>query len=85
MPSRCVLTVVGLAAAVFLSLSLSLSLSESLRLLLSDVAWIVQVLRSRGQGAGILVSRFPKETSASFSLREPAEVKDFLRMLVAAT
>jgi trehalose 6-phosphate phosphatase len=44
-----------------------------------------KVLRSRGQGAGILVSRFPKETSASFSLREPAEVKDFLRMLVAAT
>lgn len=43
-----------------------------------------KVLRSRGQGAGILVSKFPKETSASFSLREPAEVRDFLRRLVDA-
>ncbi|WVZ57137.1 hypothetical protein U9M48_007564 [Paspalum notatum var. saurae] len=42
-----------------------------------------KVLRSRGQGAGILVSKFPKDTTASFSLREPAEVKDFLRRLVA--
>ncbi|XP_062211427.1 probable trehalose-phosphate phosphatase 9 [Phragmites australis] len=41
-----------------------------------------KVLRSRGQGAGILVSKFPKETSASFSLREPTEVKEFLRKLV---
>uniref|UniRef100_A0ACD5XLY6 Uncharacterized protein n=1 Tax=Avena sativa TaxID=4498 RepID=A0ACD5XLY6_AVESA len=41
-----------------------------------------KVLRNRGQGAGILVTRFPKETLASFSLREPAEVKDFLRKLV---
>ncbi|KAJ1296797.1 hypothetical protein BS78_01G330000 [Paspalum vaginatum] len=41
-----------------------------------------KVLRSRGQGAGILVSKFPKDTTASFSLREPAEVKDFLRRLV---
>ncbi|XP_062215455.1 probable trehalose-phosphate phosphatase 9 [Phragmites australis] len=41
-----------------------------------------KVLRSRGQGAGILVSKFPKETSASFSLREPAEVREFLRKLV---
>jgi trehalose 6-phosphate phosphatase len=40
------------------------------------------VLRARGQGAGILVSRFPKETSASFTLRDPAEVKEFLRKLV---
>jgi len=43
-----------------------------------------KVLRSRGQGAGILVSKFPKETGASFSLREPAEVRDFLRRLVDA-
>ncbi|RCV44533.1 hypothetical protein SETIT_9G381600v2 [Setaria italica] len=43
-----------------------------------------KVLRSRGQGAGILVSRFPKETAASFSLRDPAEVRDFLRRLVDA-
>ncbi|CAN6294878.1 unnamed protein product [Urochloa humidicola] len=42
-----------------------------------------KVLRNRGQGAGILVSKFPKETTASFSLREPAEVRDFLRRLVA--
>lgn len=40
-----------------------------------------RVLRARGQGAGILVSRFAKETSASFTLRDPAEVKEFLRKL----
>jgi hypothetical protein len=27
-----------------------------------------------GQGIGILVSKIPKETSASYSLREPSEV-----------
>ncbi|KAM0871252.1 hypothetical protein ACQ4PT_039497 [Festuca glaucescens] len=43
-----------------------------------------RVLRSRGQGAGILVTRFPKDTLASFSLRNPAEVKDFLHELVIA-
>jgi trehalose 6-phosphate phosphatase len=41
-----------------------------------------KVLRSRGQGAGILVTRFPKDTLASFSLRDPDEVKDLLRELV---
>lgn len=41
-----------------------------------------RVLRARGHGAGILVSRFPKDTCASFSLRDPGEVKDFLRKLV---
>nr|CAB3495752.1 unnamed protein product [Digitaria exilis] len=41
-----------------------------------------KVLRARGQGAGILVSKFPKETCATFSLREPGEVRDFLRRLV---
>jgi hypothetical protein len=35
-----------------------------------------QVLRRRGQGVGILVSKHPKETSASYSLQEPAEVSD---------
>jgi trehalose 6-phosphate phosphatase len=50
-----------------------------------DLAALIQVLRSRGQGAGILVSRFPKDTSASCSLREPAEVKEFLRRLAADT
>jgi hypothetical protein len=33
------------------------------------------VLRNIGQGIGILVSKFPKETAASYSLREPAEVR----------
>ncbi|KAJ1291960.1 hypothetical protein BS78_02G356500 [Paspalum vaginatum] len=41
-----------------------------------------QVLRSMGQGIGILVSKIPKETSASYSLREPSEVKEFLHRLV---
>ncbi|XP_008795570.2 probable trehalose-phosphate phosphatase 6 [Phoenix dactylifera] len=41
-----------------------------------------KVLRDRGQGIGILVSKLPKETSASFSLGEPAEVMNFLRRLV---
>ncbi|XP_039053075.1 probable trehalose-phosphate phosphatase D isoform X2 [Hibiscus syriacus] len=41
-----------------------------------------KVLRERRQGFGILVSKLPKETNASYSLREPAEVKEFLRRLV---
>lgn len=41
-----------------------------------------KVLRDRGQGFGILVSKTPKETNASYSLREPSEVKDFLDRLV---
>ncbi|XP_050291075.1 probable trehalose-phosphate phosphatase J isoform X2 [Quercus robur] len=41
-----------------------------------------KVLRDRGQGFGILVSKFPKETSASYSLQEPSEVMDFLQRLV---
>ncbi|XP_030481171.1 probable trehalose-phosphate phosphatase D [Cannabis sativa] len=40
-----------------------------------------KVLRDRGQGFGILVSKFPKETNATYSLQEPSEVKDFLREL----
>ncbi|WVZ93047.1 hypothetical protein U9M48_039063 [Paspalum notatum var. saurae] len=32
-----------------------------------------KVLRKRGHGVGILVSKHPKDTSASFSLQEPAE------------
>ncbi|CAL9753163.1 unnamed protein product, partial [Musa acuminata subsp. burmannicoides] len=31
------------------------------------------VLRDRGQGFGILVSKFPKETNATYSLQEPSE------------
>ncbi|PKU72419.1 probable trehalose-phosphate phosphatase 6 [Dendrobium catenatum] len=41
-----------------------------------------KVLRNRGQGFGILVSKIPKETSASYSLQEPSEVMDFLQRLV---
>ncbi|OMP04110.1 Trehalose-phosphatase [Corchorus olitorius] len=41
-----------------------------------------KILRDRGQGFGILVSKFPKETNASYSLQEPDEVMDFLRRLV---
>ncbi|CAL9177753.1 unnamed protein product [Musa hybrid cultivar] len=32
-----------------------------------------KVLRDRGQGFGILVSKFPKETNATYSLQEPSE------------
>ncbi|KAL6656993.1 hypothetical protein ACP70R_004773 [Stipagrostis hirtigluma subsp. patula] len=41
-----------------------------------------RVLRNMGQGIGILVTKIPKETTASYSLREPSEVKEFLRKLV---
>ncbi|KAJ6990890.1 probable trehalose-phosphate phosphatase J [Populus alba] len=41
-----------------------------------------KVLRERGQGFGILVSKIPKDTSASYSLQEPTQVMDFLRRLV---
>uniref|UniRef100_A0A804UER6 Trehalose 6-phosphate phosphatase n=1 Tax=Zea mays TaxID=4577 RepID=A0A804UER6_MAIZE len=40
-----------------------------------------KVLRNMGQGIGILVSKLPKETAASYSLSDPAEVKEFLRKL----
>ncbi|KAL9329586.1 hypothetical protein ACSQ67_004589 [Phaseolus vulgaris] len=33
-------------------------------------------LRDRGQGFGILVSKFPKDTTASYSLQEPNEASD---------
>jgi len=32
--------------------------------------------QGQGQGVGILVSKHPKETTASYSLQEPAEVSD---------
>ncbi|XP_057794581.1 probable trehalose-phosphate phosphatase 6 isoform X2 [Salvia miltiorrhiza] len=41
-----------------------------------------KVLRKRGQGLGILVSKTPKQTNASYSLQEPTEVMHFLRRLV---
>ncbi|XP_057533393.1 probable trehalose-phosphate phosphatase D [Amaranthus tricolor] len=41
-----------------------------------------KVLKKRKQGFGILVSKFPKETSAAFTLQDPTEVKCFLQRLV---
>lgn len=41
-----------------------------------------KVLRDRGQGFGILVSKAPKETNASYSLQEPLEVMYFLNRFV---
>lgn len=41
-----------------------------------------KVLRDRGQGFGILVSKIAKETNASYYLQEPSEVMDFLQRLV---
>lgn len=41
-----------------------------------------KVLRERGEGFGILVSKIPKDTNASYSLQEPSEVMAFLRRLV---
>ncbi|CAN1343399.1 Probable trehalose-phosphate phosphatase J [Linum perenne] len=41
-----------------------------------------KVLKERGQGFGILVSKVPKETNASYALQEPTEVMDFLQRLV---
>ncbi|KAK1406759.1 hypothetical protein QVD17_38367 [Tagetes erecta] len=41
-----------------------------------------RVLRERGQGFGILVSKVPKETQATYSLQEPFEVMHFLQRLV---
>uniref|UniRef100_A0A7N0V5Z6 Trehalose 6-phosphate phosphatase n=1 Tax=Kalanchoe fedtschenkoi TaxID=63787 RepID=A0A7N0V5Z6_KALFE len=41
-----------------------------------------KVLREGNQGFGILVSPVPKETQAFYSLRDPAEVMEFLNSLV---
>ncbi|CAM8986592.1 unnamed protein product [Rhodiola kirilowii] len=40
-----------------------------------------KVLGELGQGIGILVSKFSKETCASYSLQEPSEVMSFLQRL----
>ncbi|WZY85372.1 hypothetical protein YC2023_031756 [Brassica napus] len=40
------------------------------------------VLREKKQGFGILVSSVPKESNAFYSLRDPSEVKKFLKTLV---
>lgn len=41
-----------------------------------------KVLKKRNRGYGILVSPVPKKTGAFYSLREPAEVMEFLKALV---
>ncbi|KAI4389207.1 hypothetical protein MLD38_001456 [Melastoma candidum] len=41
-----------------------------------------RILKNRGQGIGILVSKVPKETNAAYSLRDPSEVMSFLKLLV---
>ncbi|KAF2533937.1 hypothetical protein F2Q70_00032905 [Brassica cretica] len=41
-----------------------------------------KVLREKKQGFGILVSSVPKESNAFYSLRDPSEVKKFLKTLV---
>ncbi|KAJ4909125.1 Trehalose-phosphate phosphatase B [Raphanus sativus] len=41
-----------------------------------------KVLREKGQGFGILVSKVPKETNASYSLQDPSQVNEFLKRLV---
>ncbi|XP_010416778.1 PREDICTED: trehalose-phosphate phosphatase B [Camelina sativa] len=41
-----------------------------------------KVLREREQGFGILVSKIPKDTNASYSLKDPSQVKEFLKRLV---
>ena len=38
------------------------------------------MLRERGQGFGILVSKFPKDTSASYSLQEPTQASSIQYM-----
>ncbi|PKI65751.1 hypothetical protein CRG98_013823 [Punica granatum] len=41
-----------------------------------------KVLREGNRGYGILVSSVPKESSAHYSLRDPSEVMEFLKLLV---
>ncbi|PKI56544.1 hypothetical protein CRG98_023070 [Punica granatum] len=40
-----------------------------------------QVLRDRGQGVGILVTKMPKDTNARYTLQDPFEVMEILRRL----
>ncbi|CAM0913690.1 unnamed protein product [Alopecurus aequalis] len=41
-----------------------------------------KVLQNRHHGLGIFVSKFPRETDASYSLQDPTEVMEFLLRLV---
>ncbi|XP_013680564.1 probable trehalose-phosphate phosphatase I isoform X1 [Brassica napus] len=42
-----------------------------------------KMLRDRGEGCGVLVSKYPKDTDASYYLQDPSEVMNFLQRLVA--
>lgn len=46
---------------------------------------IKQKLREKGQGYGILVSNFPKDTSASYSLQEPDEASTHFKPHIPST
>ncbi len=50
------------------------------KLLKLCVCVFLQVLKNLKHGCGILVTSVPKETKASFSLRDPHEVKSFAPM-----
>lgn len=41
-----------------------------------------QVLKERNHGYGILVSSVAKDSNAFYSLRDPSEVKEFLKCIV---
>ncbi|KAL5728218.1 trehalose-phosphatase [Ranunculus cassubicifolius] len=41
-----------------------------------------KVLRERNQGYGILVSSVPKESNAFYSVKDPSEVMEFLKLLI---
>lgn len=41
-----------------------------------------KVLKKGNRGCGIIISSVPKESKAVFSLRDPSEVKEFLKVLV---
>ncbi|XAR62288.1 Trehalose-phosphatase [Bertholletia excelsa] len=42
-----------------------------------------RVLRDRGQGVGILVSKTPKDTNASYYLREPSEARKLVDLRIS--
>lgn len=74
-------------AIEFLLKSLGLSMSDDiLPIYIGDDRTdedAFKVLRKRNLGFGILVSSVPKESSASFSLKDPSEVLEFLKILTS--
>lgn len=44
--------------------------------------YIIKVLSNRGQGSGILVSKIPKETNASYTLQDPSEVRKIQALII---